>query len=318
MGKKDTIAKLYLAQPEIFADAFNYFVFDGEKVINPDDLKELDPTESAVIKKAGRLITDQRIRDLLRLCTIKQGLNATYVLLGIEAQAQLSYMMPVKDNLYDALNYSSQVEEIRKRHKETKDLKTSAEITSGFTKKDKIMPVITLCICFDKAEWDAPKSLHEMFGQVDPRLLPYINDYRINLITPGEIKDFEKFSSELGILMEFIECSEDKERLRDIIERREGYRSVDIDTVDMINTFTNSKISCKESKGGKINMCVAIQGMIEDGRAEGKAEGRVEGETMVIRLLKHLEPGTKDYDKALNGTASDRQRLYKKYKIIEE
>ena len=69
-------------------------------------------------------------------------------------------------------------------------------------------------------------------------------------------------------------------------------------------------------------MCVAIQGMIEDGRAEGKAEGkvegRVEGETMVIRLLKHLEPGTKEYDKALNGTASDRRRLYKKYKIIEE
>ena len=307
MGKKDTIAKLYLAQPEIFADAFNYFVFDGEKVINPDDLKELDPTESAVIKKAGRLITDQKIRDLLKLCTIKQGRNATYVLLGIEAQAQLSYMMPVKDNLYDALNYSAQVEEIRKRHKETKDLKTSAEITSGFTKEDKILPVITLCICFDKAEWDAPKSLHEMFGQVDPRLLPYINDYRINLITPGEIKDFEKFSSELGILMEFIEYSGDKERLRDIIGRREGYRSVDIDTVDMINTFTNSKISCKESKGGKINMCVAIQEMIE--------EGRTEGETMVIRLLKHLKPGTKEYDKALNGTASDRQRLYKKYRI---
>ncbi len=41
-----------------------------------------------------------------------------------------------------------------------------------------------------------------MFGKVDPRLLPYINDYRLKLITPGEIKDFEKFSSELGILME--------------------------------------------------------------------------------------------------------------------
>ena len=62
-------------------------------------------------------------------------------------------------------------------------------------------------------------------------------------------------------------------------------------------------------------MCVAIQGMIEEGRAEGRTEGIAEGETMVIRLLKHLEPGTKEYDKALNGTASDRQRLYKKYRI---
>ena len=126
----------------------------------------------------------------------------TYVLLGIEAQAQISYIMPVKNNLYDALNYSSQVETIRKEHKEAGDLKNGAEITSGFTKKDKIKPVITLCICFDKTKWDAPKSLHDMFGKVDPRLKPYINDYRLNLITPSEIGDFNRFSSELGLVME--------------------------------------------------------------------------------------------------------------------
>ena len=175
MGKKDTITKRYLGQPKIFADAFNYYMFDGKQEIRPRDLKELDPTETAVIRKAGKLMTDQKMRDLLRLCTIKKGKNATYVLLGIEAQAQISYIMPVKNNLYDALNYSSQVEAIRKKHREAGDLKGGAEITSGFTKKDKILPVITLCICFDKAKWAAPKSLHEMFGKVDQRLLSYIN-----------------------------------------------------------------------------------------------------------------------------------------------
>lgn len=66
------------------------------------------------------------------------------------------------------------------------------------------LSVITLCICFDKVKWDAPRSLHDMFGKVDPRLLPYINDYRLNLITPGEIQDYTKFSSELGLLMELL------------------------------------------------------------------------------------------------------------------
>ena len=64
-------------------------------------------------------------------------------------------------------------------------------------------------------------------------------------------------------------------------------------------------------------MCTAIQGIFEDGKIEGRIEGREEGENMVLKLLKLLTPGTKDYDKALNGTAAERKRLYKKYKIID-
>ena len=68
-------------------------------------------------------------------------------------------------------------------------------------------------------------------------------------------------------------------------------------------------------------MCTAIQGLIEDGKIEGRREGRREGrekgENMAFKLLKLLTPGTKDYDKALNGTTAERKRLYKKYKIID-
>ena len=82
----------------------------------------------------------------------------------------------------------------------------------------------------------------------------------------------------------------------------------------MINTYTNTNISKKKTRRGKIDMCTAIQGMIEDGRTEG----RTEGENMMIELFKCLKPGTKEYDKALNGTPADRQRLYKKYNIASK
>ena len=313
MSKRDSMTKRYLAQPKVFADAFNYLMFDGKKVIKPGDLKELDPTEIAVVKKAGKLMTDQKMRDVLKQCTIRRGRNATLVLLGIESQDMVNYVMPVRDNLYDALNYWSQVEAIKKKHREAGDLKTGEEFLSGFSKKDKIIPVITLCICFDKSKWMAPKSLHDMFGKIDPRLKPYINDYKLNLITPSEISDFTRFSSELGLVMETIKVSDDKKRLRDIIESKAEYQSVALDTVDLINAYTDSKISKKEAKGGKINMCTAIQGLIEDGRAEG----RIEGEDMVLKLIKLLKPGTKEYDKAINGTKAERRKLYKKYKIID-
>ena len=81
----------------------------------------------------------------------------------------------------------------------------------------------------------------------------------------------------------------------------------------MINSYTNAKISKKETKGGKVDMCTAIQGIYEDGRIKGETEG----ENMVLKLLKLLKPGTKEYDKALNGTSAERRRLYKKYNIID-
>ena len=113
----------------------------------------------------------------------------------------------------------SQVEDIRKRHEEIGDL-TGDEKLSGFSKEDHIIPIITLCICFDKKKWDAPRSLFDMFGKVHPRIAEYVDDYRLNLISPEEIEDFTKFSSELGAVMEFIHISDDKEKLRDIIKAK--------------------------------------------------------------------------------------------------
>ena len=37
MGKKDVLTKQYLAQNDVFADAFNYFLFKGKQVIKPTD-----------------------------------------------------------------------------------------------------------------------------------------------------------------------------------------------------------------------------------------------------------------------------------------
>ncbi len=74
-----------------------------------------------------------------------------------------------------------------------------------------------------------------------------------------------------------IQNADDKNRMRAIIETRKEYQSVDVDTVNLINTYTTVKISTDEVDGGKINMGNAIQEMIEDGRKEGRKEGQKEG-----------------------------------------
>ena len=82
MSKKDTLTKQYLGQNPVFADAFNYYLFNGEQVIKPSDLKEQDPIEIAIIRKMGRVFPNQKYRDLLKLCTIRHSEYATFVLLG--------------------------------------------------------------------------------------------------------------------------------------------------------------------------------------------------------------------------------------------
>ena len=64
-----------------------------------------------------------------------------------------------------------------------------------------------------------------------------------------------------------------------------SFKEIDIQTVHMINAFTNAGIPTEQAEGGRIDMCKAMEGLLQDsrneglmqGRAEGLAEGRAEG-----------------------------------------
>lgn len=66
MGKIDTVTKKYLSKNTIFADAFNFYVYDGEQVIKAEELKEMDTTE--IILPYGENLSEpvQKFRDVLK------------------------------------------------------------------------------------------------------------------------------------------------------------------------------------------------------------------------------------------------------------
>lgn len=49
MGVTDAVTKAYIRENEVFADAFNYFMYDGIQKIQPGQLRELDTTEIAIL-----------------------------------------------------------------------------------------------------------------------------------------------------------------------------------------------------------------------------------------------------------------------------
>ena len=165
-----------------------------------------------------------------------------------------------------------------------------------------------------------------MFGDIPEEILKYVNNYKLNLITPNEIIDFGRFNSELGTVLKFIQISDNKTATRDILNSGE-YENISTDTVNMINKYTGAKISTENAEGGRVNMGNAWKELMDDirtealteGRIEGRTEGRIEGqskgEDMLAKLLKKLVPGSAEFNKALNATSVERQEMYIKYGI---
>ena len=187
--------------------------------------------------------------------------------------------MPVRNGLYDMIQYSNQVEAARKSHKQAKKYGTHEEFLSGFHKDDYLLSVITLVIYFGADKWDAPRSIHKMMLVRDERILQYAPDYKINLIAPEELSDteLEKFQTELCELLKFIKYSKDKKRLEEIVTEDAAFKSISKRTADAINTITHSEMKFPEGKE-TVDMCKAIQDIRKDAIAEGKAEGEAIGE----------------------------------------
>ena len=147
MGTKDSKAKEYLSDNTRFSEICNYVLFDGEKVIKPEDLKECDTTEVlSVFGIDKKQIVKQKWRDLLKGVSVKYTESVYIVLIGIEAQTDIHYAMPVKNMIYDAMNYGDQVNEAKKHHQKNKDYKSSDELIAGITLEDRLTPVITITL----------------------------------------------------------------------------------------------------------------------------------------------------------------------------
>lgn len=165
--------------------------------------------------KDDKMVPVQKYRDILKGLVVKESSDTIYALLGIENQSEIHYAMPVRNLLYDTLNYASQVSkksaEYRKTRKEQREKgndrnfkETKAEFLSGFHKEDRLKPVFTLTVYFGTDDWDAPRSLREMFDIKEHSLLELLPDYPLLLILPKEISDFDLFHSEFGHLMHII------------------------------------------------------------------------------------------------------------------
>ena len=313
MGTADIVTKEYMRENTVFADAFNYLIYNGKKVIDPAKLTEIDSTEIALpfgnaekvkaekkrkeqeaewssvknesVRKKNtsrvgvKMDAVQKYRDVFKSMVIKQEEKTSYVLLGIENQTDVHYAMPVRNVIYDALQYGRQVADIAADHRRNKkDFpgKSNGEYLSGFFKEDHIRPIITLVIHFGAEEWDGPLSLHEMMATRDMEILSFVENYRIHLIDSTKLTEEElnKFSTSLKEVMGYIKYSKDKEKLMEFL-RKDTHKTIEMNAARVIKTITNTPIEVSEEME-EIEMCKAIEDLILEGEAKGEAKGLIE------------------------------------------
>lgn len=292
--RADTVTKDFISDANVFSDVFNYYIYGGQQVIRPEQLTPQDSVKIALPYGAdGKTVPIQRFRDAQKLYTAMTDGEVEYVLYGIESQEEIHYAMPVKNNLYDALDYVVQVEKTGKAHREAMkrereereageteenvSLKkpNSGEFLGGFWKEDKLMPSVTVTIYFGSDQWDGPLNLFEMIEVEDPKLFSFMDNYQVRLIAPALMTDEEimKFQTNLREVLLFIKYSKDKEKLRDILIMNEKrFREVERGAADVIKVITNSGLKYDE-KELKIDVCQAIKEMREESQKEGEDIG---------------------------------------------
>lgn len=276
MGKIDSAAKECFSDNTRFADLCNAVLFEGEQVVCPDQLVEKDSTEVlSILGKNSQSVHVQKWRDLLKSAIVKINNNVCFVLIGVEAQATVHYAMPVRHMIYDALDYGKQVKEVARKHKREKDTESADEFLSGFTARDKIIPIITITVYLGSKTWDAPRCLTEMYMPVDERIKPYLQDYNANIFIPGEFDNFDKFQTDLKQIFEVVSVAGDKSKMNQILSEDEKFKHMDNETVRTINIIAGTRIRLNE-KGQVVDMCKAWEEQYEDGRAKGLTQGREE------------------------------------------
>ena len=259
-----------------FAEVFSKEVFTG-LFVDPNQLVDLNVAESSMLRmRDGATTTLKQTRDVVK--SLASG-GAWLVILGIENQTHIDFLMPFRVWELNFINVARQVDEIRKRHKAERDAikkakekgetvverrLSDAEILSGFYSDDKLTPVITLVIYYGEEEWKRPLKLSDLFK--DTPFTCFADDMPMYLLDVRHMsrEKVDSYSPALKPFLGFLAYDNTEELEEFVRENEESFSNLPEQTVDALIEITHSKElerfkkEYRTSEGG-VNVCYGIQ-----------------------------------------------------------
>lgn len=252
MGQKDLAAKQFEGAPEVFADIINALIFEGERVVFPENLQPA-PTESLYPAADGAL--HNQYNDVSKY-EIKNGRIA--IQYTLENQTRPDYRILLRKAGYEGAIYRQQ-----------------------YDGKD-TYPAITLVLYWGDAVWHFSPDLHKFFcrKKIHRMARDYIDNVCLHLYSmrrlPQEIR--QRFRSDMRIVVDYLAEGEQYVPTDQEIVNPEA-------TMRMLYALTGEADFLKriqflreqQEKGEKVTMGYALTKLVEQGKKEGKSEGIREG-----------------------------------------
>ena len=220
------------------------------------------------------------------MATCKRGKGCSFLLLGLEAQAAFDPTMPLRSMLYDAINYTTQVDRLKEANRKAGRL-SEEEFIAGLMRGHKLVPVITLVLLLSGGKWIRGRRLHDILDIPTEEIGKYVCDYPLNIITPSSMSDEEikHFGDELSSILLVVKHAEDKEALLKVVKRYRPFHHVNYETARLILEIANLDFNLKKKKEGidmaekmvKFSDYFLLKG-IEQGLEKGIEQGIEQGE----------------------------------------
>lgn len=268
--KADTVLKKFWHKNERFADLFNAVLFDGKKVICPENLVEADTDMSSVLKFKNHIETVQRVFDVVK----KTSDGVELVLWCLENQEKIHYAMPLRHMLGDALSYLKEYQELAAKNKQEQNLSTGDEFLSRMKKTDRLHPVISVCVYYGEKEWDGPLCLTDMLD-IPEDLKDLVSDYDMHLVQLIKCEQLIFHNQDVKTVFDISRAiyKNDHEKIRQIYENStiDTEIALTIGAITKVQELIDEALQ-KEEEGGTINMCRAMdewkQECVEMGRKQ--------------------------------------------------
>lgn len=264
MAEKDIMEKVLESYNDVFADIANVLLFQGERIILPEELEERQP--HSYYKASGK------IREVERdVAKIWRNGKIRIAFVGYENQTNVDPDMPLRIMGYDGAEYRAQL---------TKE-------------EDSRHPVVTLVLYFGYTRrWDKAKNL---LGRLDvpEKLKPFVSDYKINVFEIAYLsrEQVNLFQSDFRAVADyFVQMQEngsykpEPQKLRHIQE-----------TLQLLSVMTGDHryedaYHNRDEEGRPNNMCEVLDAIekrgyqqgIQQGTQDGVKLGRAEREAQII------------------------------------
>ena len=267
MANKDIAEKILEDYPDVFADIVNGFLFDGEAVIKPEELEDMQ------LRSAYR--AEMKLHDMERDVAKRWKKNGIRIAcVGFENQTAPDSRMVLRVLGYDGAEYRTQC------------LKENLG--------NRPYAVVTIVLYFGyERRWTEAKSLYEAVS-IPEELKPFITDTKLNVFEVAWLEDEQvaKFKSDFRIVADYFVQKRKTgtyEGTKDTI--RHVYEVLQLLSVMEHDDYFEQAAIEERAKGGKRNMSSVIEQYLKKGEELGAEKKEAEvNERVATDMLKKKYP----------------------------